>query len=174
MAAKRPVFEGTETHIAQVGVVVKDLDRTVSFLTALGFGPFRIRTADHPWATVRGKKVSYRVRLALSQQGPVQLELIEYQSGTTIQKEFLREKGEGIHHILFKVGDLKATLKKFSRRGIEVLQKDEFVGGGGLAYLGTDRVGGIVMEVIQHPANYDPQKGGQYVDRRSSRKRKKE
>jgi methylmalonyl-CoA/ethylmalonyl-CoA epimerase len=173
MAAKRPVLEGTETHIAQVGVVVKDLDRTVSFLTALGLGPFRIRTADHPWATVRGKKTSYRVRLALSQQGPVQLELIEYQCGKTIQKEFLREKGEGIHHVLFKVKDLKTTLKRFSRRGIKALQQDEFVGGGGLAYLGTDKVGGIVMEVIQHPANYDPEKGGQYVDKRTCSRRRK-
>ena len=95
MTEPRPVLEGPETHIAQVGVVVRDLDRTVEFLTALGLGPFQIRAVEHPSAMVHGKRVSYQVRLALSQQGPVQLELIEYQSGTTIQEEFLREKGEG-------------------------------------------------------------------------------
>lgn len=173
MAEKRPVFEGTETHIAQVGVVVKDLDRTVSFFTALGLGPFRIRTVSHPSATVHGEIVSYEVRLALSQQGPVQLELIEYQSGTTIQEEFLREKGEGIHHVLFKVKDLKATFEKFSANGIDVLQKDEFVGGGGLAYMGTDRVGGIIMEVVQHPSDYDPERGAQYIDQRSYQRQEK-
>ena len=166
MAEKNPVLEGTETHIVQVGVVVKDLNRTVSFLTALGLGPFRIRTVSHPSATVHGEKVSYQVTLALSKQGPVQLELIEYQSGTTIQEEFLREKGEGIHHLLFKVKDLKATLEKFSANGIDTLQKDEFVGGGGLAYMGTDKVGGIIMEVVQHPSDYDPDRGVQYIDQR--------
>ena len=174
MVAPRPALEGTETHIAQVGVVVRDLDRTVEFLTALGLGPFKIRIAEHPSATVNGKTVSYQVRLALSQQGPVQLELIEYQSGTTIQEEFLREKGEGIHHILFKVRDLKEALEKFSLQGIEALQKDDFVGGGGLAYMGTDKVGGIIMEVVQHPSDYDPEKGTQYIDQRSCRKKEKE
>ncbi len=174
MAETKPVLEGQETHLLQVGVVVKDLDQTVKFLTALGLGPFQIRTVDHPSATVHGKMVSYQVRLALSQQGPVQLELIEYRSGTTIQEEFLREKGEGIHHVLFKVGDLEATLEKFSRLGIEVLQKDRFVGGGGLAYMGTDKVGGIIMEVVQHPSDYDPEKGVQYIDQRSSPKKEKE
>jgi catechol 2,3-dioxygenase-like lactoylglutathione lyase family enzyme len=174
MTEPKPVLEGAETHIAQVGVVVRDLDRTVEFLTALGLGPFQIRTAVHPSATVHGKSVSYQVRLGLSQQGPVQLELIEYQSGTTIQEEFLREKGEGIHHILFKVRDLKATLEKFSSHCIEVLQKDDFVGGGGLAYMGTDKVGGIIVEVVQHPSDYDPGKGAQYIDKRSCENKEKE
>jgi len=174
MAEIKPVLEGAEKQILQVGVVVKDLDQTVKFLTALGLGPFTIQTIDHPSATVRGKQVSYQVRLAFSQLGPVQLELIEYRSGTTIQEEFLREKGEGIHHLLFKVDDLEATLAKFSRLGIEVLQKDYYVGGGGLAYLGTDKIGGIIMEIVQQPPGFDPEKGIQYIDRRASSIREKE
>ncbi len=163
MAGGEKALEGTETHIVQIGVVVKDLDKTVEFLSALGLGPFRVSRADHPSATVRGKKTSYRVRLAFAEQGPVQLELIEYQKGTTIQEEFLREKGEGIHHIMFKVQDLDKTVAKFTRKGVEVLQQDRFVGGGGIAYLGTDKVGGMIMEVVQQPPNYDPKKPTEYV-----------
>ena len=161
--SERKVLEGDETVIHQVGVVVKDLDRTVEVLTALGLGPFTIRTATHPAAIVKGRKTSYEVRLALAQQGPVQLELIEYRSGDTIQKDFLDEKGEGIHHILFRVNDLEATLARFAQAGVKVLQQDRFVGGGGLAYMGTDEVGGIVMEVVQRPPDYDPEKGTRYV-----------
>jgi methylmalonyl-CoA/ethylmalonyl-CoA epimerase len=157
------VLEGTETEIHQVGVVVKDLDKTIEFLTALGLGPFTLRTATHPAATVRGKKTAYQVRLALAQQGPVQLELIEYQSGETIQKDFLDEKGEGIHHILFRVRDLDASLEKFAQKGIKALQQDRFVGGGGIAYMGTDDIGGIIMELVQLPSDYDPEQGAQYV-----------
>lgn len=156
------VLEGTETEICQVGVVVKDLDKAIEHLSSLGLGPFAIRTATHPAATVHGKKVFYQVRLAFSQQGPVQLELIEYQKGETIHQEFLEEKGEGLHHVLFKVRDIDATLDKFAQKGVGVLQQDRFVGGGGLAYMGTDKIGGIIMEVVQHPPDYDPEKGVRY------------
>jgi catechol 2,3-dioxygenase-like lactoylglutathione lyase family enzyme len=156
------VLEGEETHIFQVGVVVKDLDKTSEFLTSLGLGPFSVREITHPHAAVRGKTVFYQVRLGLAQQGPVQLELIEYQKGDTIQKEFLDEKGEGIHHILFNVKNLQTTIEKFARKGIAVLQQDKFVGGGGLAYMGSDKIGGIIMEIVQRPPDYDPEKGVRY------------
>jgi methylmalonyl-CoA/ethylmalonyl-CoA epimerase len=157
------VLEGTETHIAQVGVVVKDLDKAVEFLTSLGFGPFKIRSNTHPAARVHGKKVSYEVRIGLAQLGPVQLELIEYQKGVTIHKEYLDQHGEGIHHVLFKVRDINASLEKFKKKGIEILQQDRWIEGGGMAYLGTDQVGGIIMELVQFPPNYDPKVGAHYV-----------
>ena len=156
------VLEGKETEICQVGVVVKDLDKTIEYLTSLGLGPFVIRDVTHPHATVHGKTVFYRVRLALAQQGPVQLELIEYQKGGTIQKEFLDQKGEGIHHILFNVKNLQTTVDKFAQKGITVLQQDKFVGGGGLAYMGSDKIGGIIIEIVQRPPDYDPEKGVRY------------
>jgi catechol 2,3-dioxygenase-like lactoylglutathione lyase family enzyme len=161
--AEEKVFEGTETHIIQVGVVVKNLDKTIEYLTSLGMGPFAIRCITHPSATVHGKKVFYEVKIALAQQGPVQLELIEYQKGKTIHKEFLDEKGEGIHHLLFRVNDLQATLDKFAKKGIAPLQEDRFIGGGGIAYLDTGKTGGIVIEIVQRPPNYDPEIGGKYA-----------
>lgn len=161
MSEKR-VLEGKETEIVQVGVVVKDLDKTIDFLTSLGLGPFRVHTAYHPSATVKGEKVSYQVRLGFSQLGPVQLELIEYQKGKTIHQDFLDQKGEGIHHIKFNVQDLNRTLQAFSRKGVGILQQDRFVGGGGLAYVNTDQIGGIIMEVVQYPPDYDPEKGVRY------------
>lgn len=153
------VLEGPEAVIHQIGVVVRNLDKTIAFLTALGLGPFTVRTVTHPAARVRDKKTSYEVKIAMSQQGPVQLELIEYQWGETIQKEFLDKKGEGLHHILFRVKNLEKTLEKFRQKGIDVLQQDRFVGGGGLAYMGTDKIGGIIMEMVQRPADFDPEKG---------------
>jgi methylmalonyl-CoA/ethylmalonyl-CoA epimerase len=155
-------LHGEEANICQLGIVVKDLDRTVAFLTSLGLGPFTVHTVTHPAAILRGKKVSYQVRLAKSQQGAVQIELIEYQKGETIQKEFLDAKGEGLHHICFRVSDIETTLARFAEKNIGVLQQDNFVGGGGMAYLDSDKVGGIIMEVVQRPPNYDPQKGVQY------------
>ena len=160
--AKEKVLEGRETEIVQVGVVVKDLEKTIEYLTSLGMGPFTIRTVTHPSATVHGEKVFYEVRLAKSQQGPVELELIEYRKGKTIHKEFQDEKGEGLHHVKFTVKDINATVDKFARKGIGALQQDRAIGGGGMAYLDTAKIGGVIIEVSQRPPNYDPQVGVRY------------
>lgn len=161
------LLEGKDAFIFEVGVVVKNLDKTIEYLTSLGLGPFRIRTGTHSSALVRGNKASYKVKVGMSRQGPVQLQLIEYLEGETIFEEFLREKGEGLHHIAFKVGDLEGALDKFGRKGIRILQQDQFVGGGGLAYLETTQIGGVIIKFIQHPPGYDPQVGVKYVDKGS-------
>ena len=157
------LLEGKETEIAQVGVVVKNLEKTIEYLTSLGLGPFKISTVTHPAATVHGKKEFYQVRLAKSQQGPVELELIEYQKWKTIHKEFLDEKGEGLHHIKFTVKDINTTVDKFARSGIEALQQDRGVTGGGMAYLDTAKIGGLIIEVSQRAPDYDPKVGVKYV-----------
>ena len=46
--AEEKVLEGKETHIVHVGVIVKDLEKTVEFLTSLGFGPFAWRPINIP------------------------------------------------------------------------------------------------------------------------------
>ena len=144
------VLEGKETEICQIGVVVKDLDKTIEYLTSLGLGPFSVRTVLHSCVVLRGEKVSYEVRMGKSQQGPVELELIEYQKGKTIQKEFLDQRGEGLHHIKCVVRDIHATLEKFARKGIRPLQEDQSISGG-MAYMGTHDIGGIIIEIRGKP-----------------------
>ena len=158
------VLKGSETNIHQIGIVVKDLDKTVSFFTAIGLGPFIIRKAKHQAATVKGKKEHYEVRIAICQQGPLQFELIEHIAGKTIHKDFLDQKGEGLHHIRFMVSDLDNVISKFSEIGIDVLQKDRFKDGGGIAYMDTGKTGGIVIEITQYPPQYDLEQGAVYKE----------
>jgi methylmalonyl-CoA/ethylmalonyl-CoA epimerase len=158
--AEEKVLEGEETHIMQVGVVVKDLDKTVEFLTTLGLGPFRVIVNEHPNAEIRGKKGYWKSKVAMAKQGPVELELIQVLEGEGVQKEFLDERGEGIHHLLFKVRDINATVEKFSKKGIPILQRDWFpghVGGGG--YMDTTAIGGISLEVMEIPPEFDSDEG---------------
>jgi methylmalonyl-CoA/ethylmalonyl-CoA epimerase len=156
------VLKGSEANIHQIGIVVKDLDKTISFFTAIGLGPFIIRNAKHPAATVKGKKESYEVRIAVCQQGPLQFELIEYIEGKTIHKDFLDQKGEGLHHIRFMVSDLDDVINKFSKIGVNVLQEDRFENGGGIAYMDSKKTGGAVIEITQYPPDYNLEKGAEY------------
>ena len=89
--------------IYQIGIVVKDIKKAVErYWTTLGVGPWRIhrtRPSILREVIVRGKPAVISMRVAFAQSGPVQVELIEPLEGPSIYKEFIAEKGEGLHHI---------------------------------------------------------------------------
>ena len=159
------IFKNEESYIYEIGAVVKDLNRTIEFFNSFGLGPFRMRLSSHNAAIVRGEKMSYQIKIAMSQQGPVQLQLLGYEGGERIFEDFIKEKGEGLYHIGFKVKDIEKTIEKFSQKGIDILRQDWFVGGGGVAYLDTRNIGGIIIKIIQLPVDYEPNKGVKYSKR---------
>ena len=137
----------------QIGIVVKSVAETVKFYKeTFGFGPFEFRDVDYPTATYYGKKAGYRGKRAFFYLGPIEIELIELVDGQTIHEEFLREKGEGLHHISFCVENLEETKKKALASGLRVIQDFFRPDGSGFAYLDTERTGGVTFELIQRPA----------------------
>jgi methylmalonyl-CoA/ethylmalonyl-CoA epimerase len=138
--------------LCQIAVVVNSIDETVKFYQeSFGMGPFEIRVVDFPNATYHGKKAGYRGKRAFAKLGPVTLELIELIEGKTVHEDFLREKGEGLHHIGFEVQDLKKAVGIAEKQGMEVLQGTTREDGSGFAYLNSDKVGGMMVELIQWP-----------------------
>jgi methylmalonyl-CoA/ethylmalonyl-CoA epimerase len=95
--------------------------------------------------TVRGKPVVVSGRVAYAQSGPVQLELIEPPEGPSIWKEFLEEKGEGLHHVQSRVDDPDAVLSAFKEMGIGVLMSVK-VGENVFYYMDTEPLLGIIYE----------------------------
>lgn len=129
--------------------MVRNVDEAVEYYSSnFGIGPFRIMTRHRRSAIVHGKITDYKVKLAFAELGQVQLELIEVLEGETIQTEFLREKGEGLHHLGFHVEDLDAEVSKWEGKGFGVLQRSK-PGGPGYAYMDTSRVSGVIIELIQ-------------------------
>jgi hypothetical protein len=111
----------------QIGVVVKDLEQTTRLLGSLfGLGPFQfIEWPDNPDSKYyyRGTEERIKNRLAFLQVGPLELELIQLLEGDRNGfRDFLKQKGGGIHHILFEVDDIDAVTTALSRDGISVLQ----------------------------------------------------
>jgi methylmalonyl-CoA/ethylmalonyl-CoA epimerase len=47
------------------------------------------------------------------------LEIIEVTGGETVHTRFLRDKGEGLQHLCFRVTDTKAALEKLKAEGVE-------------------------------------------------------
>jgi methylmalonyl-CoA/ethylmalonyl-CoA epimerase len=135
-------------EVSQIGVVVEDLDRAVAFYQSVfGLGPFRIQEAEAPNVWDRGKEKRIKARLGFANLGQVEIEFIHILEGDSVHLEFLREHGEGLHHLGFKVKDFQAKLELAKAMGFEVLQTGPL--GRFYAYLDTRRHGGIIVELIE-------------------------
>lgn len=138
--------------IDQVGIVVKDVNKTVQhYQSKFGVGPFVIQDVDIQGATFRGKPAATtKIRVALAQVGNIQIEFIEVLEGGELYKEFLKKNGEGLHHLGTYVEDantFEKMLTDFANEGIKPLFSrvgNRF----GFAYLDTTAVGGVILELI--------------------------
>ena len=140
-------------NFCQIGIVVKNIDETVKYYQdVFGFGPFEIRQVAYPSATYYGETAGSRGKRAFFYLGPIQIELIELVDGKTIHEDFLKEKGEGLHHIAFRVPSLEEAKKTAEKTGLQVTQSFSRPDGSGFAYLDTDKTGGVIFEMIQRQA----------------------
>ncbi|MBM4332761.1 MAG: VOC family protein [Deltaproteobacteria bacterium] len=140
------------SNLCQVAIVVKSIDKTVKFYSEVfGVGPWDIFEVNYPGATYYGEKAGYRGKRAFAKLGPISLELIEAIEGKTVQEDFLKEKGEGLHHIGFEVKDLKKSVEEAEKQGLKVIQSFTRGDSSGFAYLDSDKIGGVIFEFIQRP-----------------------
>jgi catechol 2,3-dioxygenase-like lactoylglutathione lyase family enzyme len=108
----------------QIGVVVADLDKSTRALTDIfGIGPFHI--VDWPpegradlERFYHGQPGDFTARMAFTELGSIELELIQPVSGQSIWADFLRDSGGGIHHIRFNVDELEPVQEYLAGQGI--------------------------------------------------------
>jgi methylmalonyl-CoA/ethylmalonyl-CoA epimerase len=143
--------KSTLARIIHIGVVVRDMDKTIERLEALGIGPFkpRILPADAR-EKFRGKpfQPAKRVAIQITRIGNMELELIQPVSGKSPHQEFLDKKGEGIQHLGFMVDNLEEDVKRLTAAGSSTILTSQFKGGGGVAYLDLDAAG-LIVELVQ-------------------------
>ena len=137
----------------QIGIVVEDLDRTTNLLSKLfGIGPFHfIEWPNRPDSKYwyRGQEEHIRIRQAFVQVGSVELEFIQPLEGErNAYRQFLDEKGGGMHHLLFEVDQLDAITSELEKDGIEVLQAGTGIRPGTRwALLDTAKLVGLFLEL---------------------------
>jgi methylmalonyl-CoA/ethylmalonyl-CoA epimerase len=151
------------TGIAQVALVVKDLDQTVkNWFHMLGVGPWHFYTYGKPLVkrmTRHGKPAEYRMRVALANVGPLRIELIEVLEGDTVYQEFVDQHGYGVHHLGVVVEEMAAALDQARAAGFQMTQDGAGFGpddDGHYAYLNTEAAIGTTLELIQRPKRRNP------------------
>lgn len=136
--------------VEQIGIVVDNVDRAMEHFTAIfGWGPFRIREVDMKGFTYGDRPGHCRLKMAFANSGPIEIELIQVLEGETPHSEFLRQKGEGLHHLRFRVDNYNELLADLSREGVEPVFHQVLPGLASYAYLNTDKVGGVTFELLQ-------------------------
>lgn len=138
--------------IDQVSYVVTDLERALPRYEAL-FGPFHVAEAALSDCTIRGRRADCRLKLAVNQAGPVEIELIQVLEGDTTHSEHLQAHGEGLHHVRFRVQGLDARLRDLEARGFTTVFLKRFGPGAAFAYLETPpETGRSVIELLELPS----------------------
>lgn len=144
---KEPLFE----KITQIALVVKSVDEKVKvFNDIYGMGPWDIFYFDSNNVKdlkVHGKNTSSRYKVALYKFGDITMELVEPLDKNNIHYEFLKEKGEGLHHICYQVKDYKKAVEFFKKRGMNITQDAWEFGESYYAYFDSEKELGHIAEI---------------------------
>lgn len=118
----------------QIGLVVKDLDKTLENLqNILGMGPFNIvkfppEGVEDVKMMYKGEQSDFTAHFCFLDLGNIEIEVIQPLTGKTIWHDFLEEKGPGLHHIKFMLPTHKPTEEFMAEKGIVINQMGASVG----------------------------------------------
>lgn len=121
------VFKPMITKIGHICMVVKDMDAAIKrYEEVYGIGPWTLGgPEDFEYVAgslyVHGKQVDFKGRLALCDCLNVTLELIQPMDENSHYAEYLRDHGEGIHHLFAEVTDKDEFVSTVTKRGNEDL-----------------------------------------------------
>ncbi len=135
--------------IHQLGHVYRDIEKQAKIMeSTYGFPKFTISDAPNLEIIYRGKKSVMDIKFGFSRLLNTQVELIQWNGGECIYKEFINEGKEGLHHLGVYVEDLQLYIDDFQKKGIEVLESG-VMGSLNLAYMDTEKSFGILLELFE-------------------------
>lgn len=137
--------------VIQIGLIVKDVEKTAGHYAEV-FGipkPAVTPIAEDAFANTnyRGQLSSAKGKAAFFNLGPVEIELIEPVGSPSTWEEFLRTRGEGVHHIAFKTVDMDPAREFLASKGMETVQQGGW-DGGQYAYVDCTEQLGTILELL--------------------------
>lgn len=94
-----------------------------------------------------------RVRLCFLRTGPepaARIELVEPIDDESGVARFLRERGEGLHHVCFVTDDLPASLESLAAAEAELIDREPRPGAHGtVAFVHPRTLNGVLWELLQ-------------------------
>lgn len=81
------------------------------------------------------------------------IELLEPTCTESTIHKFIDTKGEGIHHLCFKVPDVKKKTEELTTKGYKFIYPEPRIGAGGclVNFIHPKSTGGVLIEISQRP-----------------------
>lgn len=124
---KSPRFDA----IVQIGIVVADVDEAIRhYANLLGIRDWNINQVDsdkgdgRDFRSAEGE-ISVKAKIAWTNIGDIELELIEPQDRTSTYAEFLRNSGPGVHHVMLNTGGFDRDVTALRDSGLRTLLSGE-------------------------------------------------
>jgi 4-hydroxyphenylpyruvate dioxygenase-like putative hemolysin len=84
--------------------------------------------------------------------GQIELQLQQPVEGECLQKDFLNNKGEGFLHFGVYVDDIDKEVAQLAKKGLTPVMEGSTSKGRFFAFFEPEEAGGIVLELVQRPA----------------------
>ncbi|HYA10621.1 MAG TPA: methylmalonyl-CoA epimerase [Thermoplasmata archaeon] len=130
-------------ELDHVGIAVRDLGQAVGRWTAVAGEP------DGAPEEVAAQGV----RVAFLRVGAAEVELLEPTTPESAVGRFLATRGEGLHHLAFRVANVDAALADLLRRGEPVVDRTGRPGSRGrrVGFAHPKAFGGVLVEFVEGP-----------------------
>jgi methylmalonyl-CoA/ethylmalonyl-CoA epimerase len=130
--------------IDHIGIAVKDLELASLPYQALGFA-----VVGHD-EFIESQQVTVRT----FQIGDSLLELLCPTSGESPIARFLAKRGQGMHHVAFRVENLEAEIARLEQTGAQFISNVPRAGRAGtrVVFLKPSWGQGVLMELVEHPS----------------------
>ena len=102
-------------------------------------------------ATFRGEPTDARAKLAFFDMGQAQLELIQPDHTPSVWRNDLNDKGDGPHHIAFRVQNTERAVAHLASHGIGVAQQGYYGDRSGMyTYMDSEASLGVIIELLEN------------------------
>ncbi|MGI6096538.1 MAG: methylmalonyl-CoA epimerase [Dethiobacteria bacterium] len=127
--------------IDHLGIVYKDLEAALeTYRSVLGLEVKGIEVVE-----------DQKVKVAFLPIGETNLELLEPTDESSPIAKYIENKGEGIHHIAFRVDNVDEALKELKEKGVRLIDEKPRVGGEGarIAFIHPKETGRVLVELCE-------------------------
>ena len=131
--------------IEHIGIAVKDIRESNSLFEKIFNKPnYKIEEV-----TTEGVITSF------FKVGETKIELLQASSPDSPIAKFIKDRGEGVHHIAFEVDDIDSEIQRLLTEGFEVINKESKDGADNkkISFLHPKSTNGVLIELCQQKSD---------------------
>ncbi len=134
--------------VDHIGIATRSIDKALEALEKMG-GPLRLGKSE----TIE----SFGVTAVMVAVGEVPIEFVQPLSDDSGVAKFIEKKGEGVHHIAYRVANIDEALQGFKDKGFQVIdqQPREGYAQSRVAFIHPKSFLGVLTELVQREPGKD-------------------